>query len=172
MATHVLCRNVGLAALTLSALVAVARVHAQAGDEPKDVQACARIQSEPERLACFDAAVRSEPEPDAVPDRDEAAGDASTTPQVDASAAPKREEPRRSREDAGAFWVTVVDVQENLSGLAVFTTDDGRVFVQTSTRPARHGATPFRARVEPARFGSFFLSPEDVRQRVRVSLRD
>jgi hypothetical protein len=176
MATHALCRNAGLAAFTLSALAGFAPVHAQAGDEPKrDVQACAEIQSEEARLACFDAAVRSAPVPDAVPGRDEAAGDASGVPEVDASATPKRDEPRRERrdrQDEQGFWITVVDVRENLSGLAVFTTDDGRVFVQTSTRPARYGDTPFRARVEPAKFGSYFLRPENVRQRLRVNLRD
>jgi hypothetical protein len=68
--------------------------------------------------------------------------------------------------------VTIVAVRENLSGLAIFTTADGDVLVQVSARRARYGTPPFSAELVPASMGSYFLTPENERNRIRVSRRD
>jgi hypothetical protein len=48
----------------------------------------------------------------------------------------------------------------------------GHTFEQTSIRARRYPEPPFRARLEPASMGIYFLRAEGSRLRVRVSERE
>ena len=63
-------------------------------------------------------------------------------------------------------------VRTSLSDMRVFTTQDGRIYEQTSTDSTRVPDPPFDAQVERASFGSFFLTPAGANRPVRVSLRE
>jgi hypothetical protein len=78
----------------------------------------------------------------------------------------------RVPERGGRSTVTIVAAVENLSGLVIFTTEDGDVFEQVSRRGARYDEPPFSAELESGAMGSYFLTPENYRNRIRVRLRD
>lgn len=64
--------------------------------------------------------------------------------------------------------VTVVDVRRNLSGLAVFLTENNGTWVQISTRDRSYPGTPFTARITGGLMGGRFLTPESGGIAVRV----
>ncbi len=72
-----------------------------------------------------------------------------------------------TRPDDG-IEVTVVDVRRNLSGLAVFLTEDNGTWVQISTRDRAYPETPFSARITGGLMGGRFLTPESGGIAVRV----
>ena len=88
-----------------------------------------------------------------------AAGSASTRPDE----APVNEPPADD-----AIEVVVVDVRRNLSGLAVFLTEDNGTWVQISTRDRAYPAPPFSARITGGLMGGRFLTPESGGIAVRV----
>ncbi len=154
----------------------------------QDLERCASIEIEEQRLACYDAAVRERSAPPApsTPDGAEAMPATSEPRRSDSPVAePGRSdspiaEPedarserragrrdRRAREDRP---VRVVSVAENFTGYLVFTLDSGEVLVETSTSRARYPDPPFEAVLEPASFGSYFLTPENETSRIRVSV--
>lgn len=67
-----------------------------------------------------------------------------------------------------AIEVTVVDVRRNLSGFAVFLTEDNGTWVQISTRDRTYPETPFSARITGGLMGGRFLTPESGGIAVRV----
>ena len=64
--------------------------------------------------------------------------------------------------------ISVVSVRRNLSGLAVFETADGELWVQTDVSSRRYPPVPFAARIERARLRGYFLRVQDGGFRVRV----
>ena len=64
--------------------------------------------------------------------------------------------------------ISVVSVRRNLSGLAVFETADGELWVQTDISDRRYPPVPFAARIERARLRGNFLRVQDGGFRVRV----
>ena len=72
-----------------------------------------------------------------------------------------------TRPDDG-IEVTIVDVRRNLSGLAVFRTEDNGTWVQISTRDRTYPETPFSARISGGLMGGRFLMPESGGIAVRV----
>ncbi len=64
--------------------------------------------------------------------------------------------------------VTVVDVRRNLSGLAVFRTENNGAWVQISTRDRSYPGTPFTARITGGLMGARFLTPDSGGIAVRV----
>jgi hypothetical protein len=153
----------------------------------QDLERCASIEVEEQRLACYDAAVR-EPSAPPMPDADDAEamptasepgrsglpvaeprGSDSPIAEPDDARSEQRagRRDRRGREDRP---VTVVSVAENFTGYLVFTLDSGEVLVETSTSRARYPDPPFEAVLEPASFGSYFLTPENETSRIRVSV--
>lgn len=64
--------------------------------------------------------------------------------------------------------VTVVDVRRNLSGLAVFLTENNGTWVQISTRERSYPGTPFAARITGGLMGGRFLTPDSGGIAVRV----
>ena len=64
--------------------------------------------------------------------------------------------------------ISVVSVRRNLSGLAVFQTADGELWVQTDVSSRRYPPVPFAARIERALLRGYFLRVQDRGFRVRV----
>jgi hypothetical protein len=226
-------------------LGALALLTAQAGQAQSnaeatlaDLEACAEIERDRARLACFDGVLASEPLselPDAPVVAEEsttptsrqdsgaaAAGEtaaaatasaevpAATTaapaPRSVARSSPSsssvasaaqsrpapavvatetREDQRASAavaantsspdgENAAGEIVTIVNVNTQLAGSARFTTEDGKVYRQTSGGSLRGRVpdVPFEASIERGTLSSVFLSVGDNRRRVRVTLVD
>lgn len=80
---------------------------------------------------------------------------------------PDEAQTNEPRPDDG-IEVTVVDVRRNLSGLAVFLTEDNDTWVQISTRDRTYPETPFTARITGGLMGGRFLTPESGGIAVRV----
>jgi hypothetical protein len=203
---HILAPSASL----LLVVLALAQPNIAAAQANAALEQCAAIDSESQRLACYDYLVRAnsqsnEAEPDTsveaqrsnipratvavdAPETETANNYSRAEPRTDAAevtgrtAAPATEPEqsrgglfsRRGNRDSASTQesVVIVDVRTSISDLRIFTTEDGRVFAQTSTNTVSHDDPPFDARIEPASFGSFFLIPEGGRQRVRVSLRE
>ena len=184
-------RTLGRSAGVSSTLMCVLAVCAQA--QPGDaLQSCAAVADQAARLSCYDRAVGRDA-PDAADAADQAGTravvrgadtDADTGQGADDVAAVESErrsedaEPRRARDrrertrDRVAFTITVVQRVENLSGLSVFVSEDGRVFDQMSPRRSRFPEPPFSATMNPASRGSFWLTSETGAGAVRVTQRD
>lgn len=64
--------------------------------------------------------------------------------------------------------VVVVEIEETISGTARFTTEDGQVWEQTSSRTRPYPDLPFGARIESAASNSYFLRPASGGAAVRV----
>lgn len=174
--SHILAPSASLLLVVLAFAqpnIAVAQANAA-------LEQCAAIDSESQRLACYDRLLRvPSPSDTAEPESstDERAVNTARNAAVPA-AEPETRSERRSRRrrnrdaEPGGETVVIVKVRTSISDLSVFTTEDGRIYAQTSTDSIRPGEPPFNARLEPASFGSFFLSPEGSSRRVRVSLRE
>ncbi len=80
---------------------------------------------------------------------------------------PDAAQTNETRSDDG-IEVTVVDVRRNLSGLAVFLTEDNGTWVQISTRDRTYPETPFSARISGGLMGGRFLTPQSGGIAVRV----
>lgn len=78
------------------------------------------------------------------------------------------EPPADEAQSGDGFEVTIVEVHRNLSGLAVFLTEDNGVWAQISTRNRAYPATPFTARISGGLMGGRFLTPASGGMAVRV----
>ncbi len=163
------------------------------------LELCGRLELDAERLTCYDllhavyssveaetepeAQTRSElqpeppPEPDTpIPEPEPAsiseAPAAVDTGSIDLSSADADRFGLRTRpEEADGTTVVVVEVRRNISGLAIFVTENGQVWLQTSSRSRRYSEIPFTARIEPGSVGSYFLTPVGGGTAVRVQRR-
>ncbi len=108
--------------------------------------------------------------------RDRAARRAAETTDTDDSP-PEAVSPTAQTDEAAAvdesvandgIEVTVVDVRRNLSGLAVFLTENNGAWVQISTRDRSYPGTPFTARITGGLMGARFLTPDNGGIAVRV----
>ena len=154
---------------------------------------CGKLPDDSERLACYDrltvdehdnsaaaivetassptsAAVSIEAgEPAAV--AGSAAPADAVVPQVPATApAMPEDEPVfvSATEPDEPEMISVVSVRRNLSGLSVFETADGAIWVQTDITSRRYPPIPFSARIERALLRGYFLRVLDGGFRVRV----
>ena len=134
------------------------------------LRACLDIESDAARLLCFESIVRAEPS-----DREASGGRALATAANEATeltADASREQRRdreRLREEEAAETILVVEASRGFRGNAIFATDDGRSFLQTSGNTARVlPAAPFEATLEDGAFGSVFLVARSAGLRVRV----
>lgn len=84
--------------------------------------------------------------------------------------------PESSREPDGRArerQVTIVEVRTGIPGRAVFVTEGGEEFVQTSGQSRMYlPQVPFQANLRPGAVGGMFLTPEESRNRIRVSARN
>lgn len=108
--------------------------------------------------------------------RDRAARRAAETTDTDDSP-PEAGSPTAQADEAAAvdeavsddgIEVTVVDVRRNLSGFAVFLTENNGAWVQISTRDRSYPGTPFTARITGGLMGARFLTPDSGGIAVRV----
>ncbi len=171
------------------------------GSELSAMLACADIEREILRLECYDNAVaairatapaaspRAAEQPPAAARSAPQIGGESAAPVASNSAAPvmaertlpgpaqssaaARDASREPETRARERQVTVVEVRTGVPGRAVFLTNDGEEFVQTSG-PSRMylPQVPFQASLRPGAVGGLFLTPDDSRNRIRVSARD
>lgn len=158
------------------------------------LEQCGELTDDSERLACYDRLTVIENETsaaghvelDAPPPTSAAvsneAGDPvavvdaatpaeSVVPQVPANAPAVSEEETVSMavtEGDEPELISVVSVRRNLSGLAVFETADGELWVQTDVSSRRYPPVPFAARIERALLRGHFLRVQDRGFRVRV----
>ena len=179
-------RNTALAASLLAALLAIAQADTATAQANAALEQCVTIKRDSARLACYDELLRPAPQsaaaepPDMAGDPQQREGErgsvSAQAPAADAEPQQRRNglfSRRRNRDaDRSDETVVIVDVRTSISDLRVFTTQDGRVFSQTSTNTIQYNEPPFNALIEPASFGSFFLTPEGNRRGVRVSLRE
>ena len=96
--------------------------------------------------------------------------DTDDSPAVDASPTTQTDE-AAAVDDAvsdDGIGVTVVDVRRNLSGFAVFLTENNGTWVQISTRERSYPGTPFTARITGGLMGGRFLTPDSGGIAVRV----
>jgi hypothetical protein len=162
-------------ASVLLIVLALAQPDTAAAQADTELEECAAINGASQRLACYDNLLRV-PET-AIADDDEPTDSAevslrAATPAAEPESRSERQSRRRRNPERTAQNVVVVAVRTNISNLSVFTTEDGRVYAQTSADSIRYAEPPFGARLEPASFGSFFLIPDGSSRRVRVSLRE
>lgn len=127
----------------------------------RQVQACAQIETEQERLECYDTVFRLSAADGVTDDGGESVREGDADPsEASPSAGASGERP-----------VTVVDVRLRPPLPAIFTTEDGQVWVQTDSRRIDHmDSPPFPARLQPGAVGSWFLAPDSGIRRVRVRL--
>lgn len=182
-----------IALLTLAGVMSSVPAFAQS-DILLQLEQCGEIPDDSVRLACYDrlmviesetsaagnaesdspppilATVSNEAgEPAAVVDA--AAPADAVVPQVPATAPAVREEEAVAMavpEADDPELISVVSVRRNLSGLAVFETADGELWVQTDISNRRYPPVPFAARIERALLRGYFLRVQDGGFRVRV----
>lgn len=161
--------GIAIAAVLLCPLVALGQPSADS-DELSAVLDCAEIEREILRLECYDdavAALRRGLESDAdapASDRRDA-----QPPEAVADAAPAG----RGADEDEDRPVTIVEVRTNVPGRAVFVTDEGKEFVQTSGRIRLFlPDVPFQAELRFGAVGGTFLTPEGTRRSIRIAERD
>jgi len=158
------------------------------------LEQCGELPNDSERLACYDGLTVIESETNAAgnveseappPTSATISNEASEPLAIAGSAAPddtdvprtstpvpalREEEPSSAAVTEGddPELVSVVSVRRNLSGLAVFETADGELWVQTDVSSRRYPPVPFAARIERALLRSYFLRVQDRGFRVRV----
>lgn len=138
-------------------------------DRQAAVAACARIENDDERLACFDALSSPEPEPAPAPEISVAPSPPEASPAPERGAG--RSTDRRDRQPE-TRTVVVVEVQRSPLGQTVFVTDRGDVLEQTSPRRGRYPPAPFETVLETASRDTYFLTSPLGGPKVRVVVRD
>lgn len=158
-------------------------------DDEDPIPACAKLESDSERIACLEAAIRqqsgqaadsapvTESEPEPMPESTMEPAQAPESPPLapepaasDAAGGPdenygiKESKPA----DKDVLRVTVTSVTTNLVGKLVFRTSTGQVWLQTGKSVARFDETPFEAEIRPAMLGSYFIRPVDGGTSIRV----
>ena len=194
--TTALTRSAAMAAIALLALAgATSSIPAFAqSDILSQLVQCGELPDDLERLACYDRLTVVESgtgaagnvESDALPPTSAAVSDEASEPAavVDAAAqaeavapqapatapAVREEEPVSMAVTEGddPEVISVVSVRRNLSGLAVFETANGELWVQTDISSRRYPPVPFAARIERALLRGYFLRVQDGGFRVRV----
>lgn len=184
----------------LAALLPLAAFAQSESDTRRDaLRRCAGLESLDERVACIDAVLGSEADRAGDARSDEAGNDAARGERGrgrDAAARGARDASEASRRagDAGAAadrsieaeprgtpdrdedeerTVLVVDVNTSIPGRAIFVTDGGERFEQTTGRSDLFlPSTPFEASIRPGAMGSSFLVPAGQRRAIRVSSDD
>ncbi len=160
------------------------------------LEACAAMDDQAERLACYDAVLRVEAPaasatdpvpserrpvsdmrspPQAAPAAEHTVQDAVPTPieALPESVAETHVRLANERRDAGAaFSVRVVNRVENLSGLSVFVADSGAIYEQVSPRRGNYPEPPFMAELEPASRSTYWLRTAAGGRTIRVTERD
>jgi hypothetical protein len=155
---------------------------ARAQDAGAAAAACASIENEHDRLACYDRALRAvppAPEPAAAPGAQENAATpaarstaaapaaavtaVSATPtSPEASAAPPAPSvDARTGQPTGVIPIVVLSARARPGRGVEFTTDRGGVWLQTDTQPLNLPPTPFNAQLKPGTLGGVFLVPEN-----------
>jgi len=144
---------------------------------------CTAIESDAERLACYDRALRpgGAPAPAAAPAPNEAAEPALSTSdrrserrirESTATAAPAAPvaTPSRTISAGGSEIVplVIVNVRALPGREATFTDDDGTRWVQTDSQRLNLPEAPFDAELKPGAMGSYFLVPKNQGRGVRV----
>ena len=158
------------------------------------LEQCGELPDDSERLACYDrlTVIESETsaagnvESDAPPPTsatvsneadepaavvDAAAPADAVVPEVPATTAAVGEEETVSMAVTEGDYpelISVVSVRRNLSGLTVFETADGELWVQTDVSSRRYPPVPFAARIERALLRGYFLRVRDRGFRVRA----
>jgi hypothetical protein len=164
--------------LAISAAATLSAAWAQSGFEPvPTLEDCAALQSDTERLACFDRVLRTgraanpasnrqgEESPAARPPAE--AAEAAAPPAPRAAPAPARQ-PAPTADD-GERQVMVVEIRMRAPNQAVFTLDNGDVWMQTDSTSVHHlFPVPFAARLQSGSLGSAFLAPDGGGRRIRV----
>jgi hypothetical protein len=175
-------------ALLLAALTALP-------PQPAAAQAavpCTAIDSDAERLACYDRALRGAAAPAVTPPPTAQAPARSAapaaTPAERATPSAPGNEPRRERRvresaapapsapsaasdagDAETRTVVIVGMRGLPGRETTFTTDDGTSWVQTdSQRVTGMPEPPFDAEIKPGAMGSYFLIAKDRARAIRV----
>lgn len=183
-----------IALLALPGLMSSIPAFAQS-DILLQLEQCGELPNDSERLACYDrlTVIESETnaaenvESDAPPPPTSAtlSNEASEPLAIAGSAAPEDTDVPRTATAAAALreeepvstsvtesddpeLISVVSVRRNLSGLAVFETADGELWVQTDISSRRYPPVPFAARIERALLRGYFLRVQDGGFRVRV----
>ena len=162
------------------ALLAGLEALAQAPDAREQaLRACLEIERDRDRLECLEAELATEDDANARSSPDDGAPVQSTPGRSRAASNPpvsraprdapraeraerneanaRREDFSSSRED-GERTVTIAEVRRNRLGQTRFVTDDGVVYLQTSTQRGRYPDTPFVAELEPGARNTYFLS--------------
>jgi hypothetical protein len=173
----------------LTLLAAAGPLAALAQPSSNASRPCTEIETDAERLACYDRALR--PGSPAA----ETPAPATAAPATPASAArAARPESRRALRNTVAptaaappapvaapaapaatpsaaeapIAILVVGVRELRGRDAVFTTDSGEIWLQTDGQNVRFPQTPFRAEIKPGALNSYFLVPVDGGRAIRV----
>lgn len=159
------------------------------------LEQCRELPEDSERLACYDRLMVVESETSAAGNFESDAPPSPTSATISnevneplavvGSAAPEDTDAPRTATAAPALreeepvsaavtvgddpeLISVVSVRRNLSGLAVFETADGELWVQTDVSSRRYPPVPFAARIERALLRGYFLRVQDRGFRVRV----
>lgn len=146
------------------------------GSAANDAAACARIAGDRERLACYDAAYRNAPAP-------QAASDASPVPPPAAPAKPvtavnpeaefglsvEEKEKRRGADTTDQIRSLVTAVEPNRTGKPSFSLENGQRWIQTEVTPMPAIKSGDLVEIRRASMGSFLASvPGSGRPAVRV----
>jgi hypothetical protein len=160
---------------TLLAIAAVGAVPSGHAQDTAPAGACASIESDAERLACYDRALRATP-PTQV-NVQAPSSSISTAPRTSTrnAVAPSPQPPPTIGPSAappvGIVPIIVLSARAAPGRGVEFTTDKGDVWVQSDTQPLQLPPTPFNAQIKPGTFGSVFLVPEN-RLGIRVRHHD
>jgi hypothetical protein len=184
-----------LAALAFASLTTAAALSPHGAFAQADAaRPCTEIESDSERLACYDRALRPARPAAAATSQAPAAAPAASAPPAAASGGElgtaRSVEPRRSRaaraeaaaaapaapgsatapaEAAEVVPIVIVRVREYPGrNDRAFTTDNGVVWLQTDSSNLRFPETPFDAEIKPGAMGSFFLVTKDRNRAIRV----
>jgi hypothetical protein len=145
---------------------------------------CTTIEDDAERLACYDRALRAASPAPAAP---APAPQGPTAPAAEKPAAPSAQAPAAPASQASpspaptasalaaspdaVVAIVIVSVRTLPGRETTFTTQDGRMWVQTdSQRIYGLPDTPFDAEIRPGAVGSKFLVPKNGGRAIRVRL--
>jgi hypothetical protein len=183
--------------LTLSLLpIGAPLAQNEDADVLADLKACAAIERNNARLACYDGVLgrpASPPEPAASSAETQApratapagpapaavagtaaASAAAAPPQATASVAPEvaaAAPPPPPQTDSAPRTIVVAELRLRSPTNAVFVTADGQVWEQTDSNRGRYPETPFEATLEKGALNSTFLISPAGGPRIRVRLR-